>query len=69
MKLTANGHSYSTGHIETTQLVHYRNLAGDGTWVFNEVANIVVLLRLNTDDLTEDEVYEFTINGELPKSL
>ena len=69
MKLTANGHSYSTGRIETTQLVHYRNLTGDGTWVFNEVANIVLLVRLDTHDLTEDEVCEFTINGELPGIL
>ncbi|PLN83878.1 hypothetical protein BDW42DRAFT_163687 [Aspergillus taichungensis] len=64
LNLTANGHSYSTGRIEATQLVHYRNLTGDGTWVFNESANIVLLIRLDTHNLTDDEVCEFTINVE-----
>lgn len=69
MKLTANGHTYSTGPIEAVQLVHYRNLTGDGAWVFNETADAILVARLNSlpIDSTEDEAFEFTVTGELPK--
>jgi hypothetical protein len=67
VKLTANGHSYSTGPIESVQLVHYRNLTGDGAWVFNETADIILIARLDTlhFDSTEDGAFEYTITGEL----
>jgi hypothetical protein len=69
VKLTANGHSYSTGPIEAVQLVHYRNLTGDGAWVFNETADAILVARLDPlpVDSTEDEAVEFTVIGELPK--
>jgi hypothetical protein len=69
VKLTANGHSYSTGPIEGVQLVHYRNLTGDGAWVFNETADAILVARLDTlpVDSTEDETVEFTVIGELLK--
>ncbi|GFF41900.1 hypothetical protein IFM58399_06425 [Aspergillus lentulus] len=69
VKLTANGHTYSTGPIEAVQLVHYRNLTGDGAWVFNETADAILVARLNSlpIDSTEDEAFEFTVTGELPK--
>lgn len=52
--------------METVQLVHYRNLTGDGAWVFNETADIVLADRLDMRhvDSTEDEAVEFTITGE-----
>ncbi|KAH1328395.1 hypothetical protein KXW98_005604 [Aspergillus fumigatus] len=63
VKLTANGHSYSTGPIEAVQLVHYRNLTGDGAWVFNESADAILAARLDPIpiDSTEHEASEFTV--------
>ncbi|GFG03328.1 hypothetical protein IFM61606_04845 [Aspergillus udagawae] len=63
VKLTANGHSYSTGPVESVQLVHYRNLTGDGAWVFTETADVILVARLDTllVDSTEDEAFEFTV--------
>jgi hypothetical protein len=67
VKLTANGHGYSTGPIEAVQLVHYRNLTGDGAWVFNEMADAILIARLDPlpVDSTVDEALEYTITGEL----
>jgi hypothetical protein len=69
VKLTANGHRYSTGPIEAVQLVHYRNLTVDGAWVFNETADAILVARLDPLPVgsTEDEAVEFTVIGELPK--
>ncbi|KMK58260.1 hypothetical protein Y699_03680 [Aspergillus fumigatus Z5] len=63
VKLTANGQSYSTGPIEAVQLVHYRNLTGDGAWVFNESADAILAARLDPIpiDSTEHEASEFTV--------
>lgn len=70
MKLIANEYIYSTGAIETVQLVHYRNLTDDGAWVFNETADIVfvVPLHMSLVDSSEDEPFEFTVVGELPQA-
>ncbi|GIJ92536.1 hypothetical protein Asppvi_001814 [Aspergillus pseudoviridinutans] len=59
--------NYSTGPIESVQLVHHRNLTGDGAWVFNETADAILVARLDTlpVDSTEDEAFEFTITGGL----
>ncbi|EAW25596.1 uncharacterized protein NFIA_044150 [Aspergillus fischeri NRRL 181] len=62
--------NYSTGPIEAVQLVHYRNLTGDGAWVFNETADAILAARLDPlrVDSTEDEAFEFTVTGELHNS-
>jgi hypothetical protein len=67
VKLTANGHSYSTGPIETVQLVHYRNLTDKDEWLFNETADVILNTNSNMQntDLVEDDVSEFTLTGEL----
>ncbi|RLM00032.1 hypothetical protein CFD26_107921 [Aspergillus turcosus] len=60
--------NYSTGPIESVQLVHYRNLTGDGAWVSNETADTILAARLDTRhvDSSEDEAFEYTItvNGQ-----
>ena len=66
-KLIANGHSYSTGPIESVQLAHYRNLTGEGAWLFSETADVILNTPSNAEntDSIEDEVSEFIITGEL----
>lgn len=67
VKLTANGHSYSTGPIESVQLAHYRNLTGEGAWLFSETADVILNTPSNAQniDSIEDEVSEFIITGDL----
>ncbi|KAA8642983.1 uncharacterized protein ATNIH1004_009745 [Aspergillus tanneri] len=63
VKLTANGHRYSTGPIETVQLVHYRNLTSEGAWLFSETADVILNTHSEAQnfDITDDGISEFTL--------
>lgn len=62
--LTANGHRYSTGPIESLQLVHYRSLTTEGLWLFNETAEIILNTQFGAENVaSSDEVSEFVITG------
>ena len=71
VKLTANGHSYYTGPIETVQLVQYRNLTGEGAWLFNETADVIFNTRSDVQETTsmDDGASEFILTGELASLL
>lgn len=62
--LTANGHSYSTGAIESVQLVHYRNLTSEGAWLFSETADVILHTPLDAQNSdSEDEISELVVTG------
>lgn len=67
VKLTSNGHSYYTGPIETVQLAHYRNLTGEGAWLFSETADVILNTRSDVQETNpmDDGASEFILTGEL----
>lgn len=71
VKMTANGHSYYTGPIETVQLAHYRNLTGQGAWLFSETADVIFNTRSDAQETNpmDDGASEFILTGELAALL
>lgn len=71
VKMTANGHSYYTGPIETVQLAQYRNLTGEGAWLFSETADVIFNTRLDAQDTNsmDDGASEFILTGEFDAPL
>lgn len=69
--MTANGHSYYTGPIETVQLAQYRNLTGEGAWLFSETADVIFNTRSDVQETNpmDDGVSEFILTGELASIL
>ena len=71
VKLTANGHSYYTVPIETVQLAQYRNLTGEGAWLFSETADVIFNTRLDVQETNsmDDGASEFILTGQLAALL
>ncbi|KAL4800190.1 hypothetical protein BDV19DRAFT_353581 [Aspergillus venezuelensis] len=63
VKLRANGHTYSTGPVETLQIMNYRHLTKDGQWLFDETAEVIFTMSSIEENLDSfrDKVAELTI--------